>query len=42
LISEDIPEFCGGEAKRIEVVAHLRVITDAGANGARDDLFRHT
>ena len=34
-ISED------GESERIEVVAHLRVVADAGAVGAGDDLIRH-
>jgi hypothetical protein len=40
--SANVPEFAGGESERIEVVAHLRVVADAGAVGACDDLFRHT
>ena len=40
--SADVPELAGGESERIEVVAHLRVVADAGAVGAGDDLIRHT
>ena len=40
--SANVPELAGGESERIEVVAHLRVVADAGAVGARNDLIRYT
>ena len=40
--STNVPELAGGESERIEVVVHLRVVADAGAIGARNDLIRHT
>lgn len=36
------PEFTSGEPERIQVVAHLRVVADAGAVGPPYDLFRLT
>jgi hypothetical protein len=40
--SANVPELAGGESQRIEVVTHLRIVADAGAVGARNDLIRHT
>jgi len=37
----DVPEFRGGEPKRIEVVAHLLVVANGRNVGARDQI-RHT
>ena len=40
--SANVPEFASSESERIEVVAHLRVVANAGTVGARNDLIRHT